>query len=409
MQRSFAFGPFVLDSARGTLTRDGAVVPLGTRSLALLGALLRAGNGVVDKWELMEAAWPHAAVEESNLSVQIAGLRKLLGNQPDGGPWIVTVARAGYRFAGTIEESDSMPAAASRPLVSVLPLVDASAGRDSEILAATLREDIAAALVSFRWLRVTQRGDAAAKYEVHGSLREAGPLRLAIRVTDTKSGTTLLARTFEAGTAAASDDLPRRIAAAIEPTLLQAEGAPGRGRSAVDHVRSGIGLFHRLSPATHHRARECFRLACRLDSGLAEARIWLARVSAGLVAYGWSDDPAADAEEGVRAGLEGVRLDDGNPYAHYGLALASIYAGAIQEAIAASQRAIELSDSFALGHLARDCWPAAWNSVLAIHSTTPGSTSSPAPSCCRARSRRRGIRRHACCGHARTGGRACRQ
>jgi DNA-binding winged helix-turn-helix (wHTH) protein len=36
----------------------------------------------------MEAAWPGMVVEESNLSVQIAALRKLLGPSPDGGDWM---------------------------------------------------------------------------------------------------------------------------------------------------------------------------------------------------------------------------------------------------------------------------------------------------------------------------------
>ena len=48
----------------------------------------------------MDTAWPGTAVEESNLSVQIAALRKLLGAAHDGGEWIATVPRVGYRFAG---------------------------------------------------------------------------------------------------------------------------------------------------------------------------------------------------------------------------------------------------------------------------------------------------------------------
>ena len=48
----------------------------------------------------MEAAWPGLAVEESNLSVQIASLRKLLGETPEGAEWIATAPRIGYRFAG---------------------------------------------------------------------------------------------------------------------------------------------------------------------------------------------------------------------------------------------------------------------------------------------------------------------
>ena len=81
----FEFGPFVLDAAAGTLTRDGLAVVVGHRGMALLIELLRAKHQPVSKAALMDAAWPGLAVEESNLSVQIAALRKLLGPTPTGG------------------------------------------------------------------------------------------------------------------------------------------------------------------------------------------------------------------------------------------------------------------------------------------------------------------------------------
>ena len=77
--RRVAFGPFVLDPARGGLLRDGRPVPVNHKGIRLLATLLRTPGEAVDKATLMDAAWPGMAVEESNLSVQIAALRKLLG------------------------------------------------------------------------------------------------------------------------------------------------------------------------------------------------------------------------------------------------------------------------------------------------------------------------------------------
>jgi DNA-binding winged helix-turn-helix (wHTH) protein len=57
----------------------------------------------------MDAAWPGTAVEEGNLTVQIAQLRKLLGPAADGGQWIATVPRVGYRFIGAIEQLGGVP------------------------------------------------------------------------------------------------------------------------------------------------------------------------------------------------------------------------------------------------------------------------------------------------------------
>ena len=62
-------------------------------------------------------------------------------------------------------------------------------------------------------------------------------------------------------------------------------------------------------------------------------------------------DAAADGAEGLAAALTAVRLDEQNPYAHYGLAIVSIYGGNLDQAKRAAERAIEASASFALGHL----------------------------------------------------------
>src|SRR5574337_348248 len=96
--RLFAFGRFALDAERQMLLRDGRPMPIGHRAVGVLHALVKVNGKVVTKAELIDFSWPGAVVEESNLSVQIATLRKLLGVAPDGADWIATVSRVGYRF-----------------------------------------------------------------------------------------------------------------------------------------------------------------------------------------------------------------------------------------------------------------------------------------------------------------------
>src|SRR5690349_14002380 len=74
----FAFGPFVLDPDAGTLLRNDVPVAIGHRASKLLAALVGRPGEILGKAELMDAAWPGTAVEEANLTVQIAQLRKLL-------------------------------------------------------------------------------------------------------------------------------------------------------------------------------------------------------------------------------------------------------------------------------------------------------------------------------------------
>lgn len=85
-----SFGPFVLDHQTGVLARDGTPVQIGTRATALLSALVAADGRAVAKDALMDAAWPGVSVEDNNLSVQIASLRKAMGRRPDGQDWIAT-------------------------------------------------------------------------------------------------------------------------------------------------------------------------------------------------------------------------------------------------------------------------------------------------------------------------------
>src|SRR5260370_6873890 len=95
--------------------------------------------------------------------------------------------------------------------------------------------------------------------------------------------------------------------------------------SAWDLVRQGMWYFHQVTRTTHLRARELFREAIKLDPQIAEGHAWLARVNAGVVPYGWSDDPATDLREGLTAARRAIQLDEKNPYSHYALAITSVY------------------------------------------------------------------------------------
>ncbi len=112
-------GPFRLDTANDLLFHGSEPVALGRRAIALLRALVERPGPVVSKDALIEAAWPGQAVEESNLTVQIAALRRALGEATGGDRWIATMPRRGYRFVGPVvtKEENGVAAAPSRPTV----------------------------------------------------------------------------------------------------------------------------------------------------------------------------------------------------------------------------------------------------------------------------------------------------
>ena len=184
-------------------------------------------------------------------------------------------------------------------------------------------------------------------------------VRISAQLVDAISGKHIWAERYDLELTevfAIQDEIAERVAGAIEPELLKSEGAQAAARhtgnmTAWDLVRRGTWHFHQVTRENHIKARELFREACRLDPEVPEAHLWLGRVSAGVVAYGWSDRPAADLQEGMEAALRAIHLDERNPYAHYALAIVSVYAERFEQAISAARKSIEISPSFALGHL----------------------------------------------------------
>jgi len=67
----------------------------------LLILLAHAGE-VVSKQQLMAGVWPDSVVEDINLRVHMAALRKALGDGQNGQRYIVTVAQRGYSFVAPI-------------------------------------------------------------------------------------------------------------------------------------------------------------------------------------------------------------------------------------------------------------------------------------------------------------------
>ena len=98
-EATLAFGRFRVLLRRRQLVADDVPIELGTRALDLLVVLLEANGSVVSKDELFNRVWPGIAVSEANLKVQIAALRRALGEDRD---FIRTEFGRGYRFTAAI-------------------------------------------------------------------------------------------------------------------------------------------------------------------------------------------------------------------------------------------------------------------------------------------------------------------
>jgi predicted ATPase/DNA-binding winged helix-turn-helix (wHTH) protein len=109
---ALSFGPFSLSLAERLLKRDDDPVPLGGRALDVLIALTERAGEVVSYRELISIAWPNVTVDEANLRVQIAALRKALNDGEHGVRYISNVAGRGYCFVAPVAQSTGRPIAA---------------------------------------------------------------------------------------------------------------------------------------------------------------------------------------------------------------------------------------------------------------------------------------------------------
>jgi len=123
--------------ARQLLLRGDKPIRIGSRAMNLLHALVRRPGEAVDRNELFRAAWPNLFVEDSNLKVNIAALRRALKAAGVNASCIATVPGRGYRFVAPLTvlgpREDVLPASIRR-IDGALPPTKSLIGR-ADVLA----------------------------------------------------------------------------------------------------------------------------------------------------------------------------------------------------------------------------------------------------------------------------------
>ena len=110
------FGSFCLLPGQRLLLEAEQPVPLGSRALDILIALIERHGELVTRRELMLRVWPGINVVDANLSVHIAALRRALRDGQAGNRYLVTTPGQGYRFVAPIStDDDLLPAVAWPP------------------------------------------------------------------------------------------------------------------------------------------------------------------------------------------------------------------------------------------------------------------------------------------------------
>jgi TolB-like protein len=343
-----SFGPFILDRGSGTLHSGGKPVPLGQRSFALLEALA-AAQGPVAKADLMQAAWPETIVEESNLTVQIAALRKAIGPRPDGQEWIVTVPRVGYRLVRGDVATRQPGQGARIPSVAVLPFQNLSGAPEQEYFADGIVEDIITALSRFKNITVVSRnssfvykgravdsrvaaGELGARYLLEGSVRRLGDrLRITAQLIDGKSGAHLWARSYDSTVSdifETQDRITESVVVTIVPKVTSEEIAHSfreRAESieAYDLYLRALSLLNEMRSDANTAGIELLERALAIEPNFAPALARLATAIEFRITLGWPPLGADDGERALRAAKRAIGLapDDAGVLVHSGSVL----------------------------------------------------------------------------------------
>ncbi|MGI4764384.1 MAG: winged helix-turn-helix domain-containing protein, partial [Janthinobacterium lividum] len=121
--REVRFGPFRVVPSRRLIEDAGAPLRLGSRAQNMLFALIERPGEVVSKADLLSKVWPDTFVDEANLKVQVAALRRALGDGQDGRRYIVNVPGLGYSFVAPIATSSAESSAEVVASASDLPVI----------------------------------------------------------------------------------------------------------------------------------------------------------------------------------------------------------------------------------------------------------------------------------------------
>jgi len=175
----YEFGAFVLDEKERLLTRNGTAIPLTPKVFDILLLLVQNSGSLVSKDALLKKIWPDAFVDESNLNVNVATLRKALGERRTEPQYIETLPKLGYRFVAKVvrrgANGNPSHGAATRPAfkraeaspdesdiktfnsLAVLPFNNGSEDPNAEYLSDGLTESIINSLSHLKSLRVIGR------------------------------------------------------------------------------------------------------------------------------------------------------------------------------------------------------------------------------------------------------------
>ena len=284
-------------------------------------------------------------------------------------PALVSLAEDGH------QKLIETPATVHRPVIAVMPFANLDDDPEFGLMVDGFGEDLIFALSAFRSFRVLartatfrlRRADMdhtdiqralGANYAVNGRVRRSGRrLRISVELVDCSTGDQLWADRYDRildDFFEIEDDIARRIAGAIEPTLenvemVRALGRPPETLEAYGLMQRGYWHIYRAKPDDEVQAFRFFEAALAIDPTYAEAVAGLAYLKFRDAHANLLNDFLGRMEDCRQTAAHALELDPRNPRAMRILSGADSIFGNHDVALATIKRAVELCPSYAQG------------------------------------------------------------
>ena len=266
-------------------------------------------------------------------------------------------------------------AAGQRPSIAVLPFANMSGDPEQEYFADGISEDIITGLSKLRWFFVIARNSSfiykgksvdvkriarelGVRYVQEGSVRKGGNrVRITAQLIDAATNNHIWADHYDGELTdifELQDEITKKVVAAIEPKLLEAEAMRTQNRSADD-----LGAWDLVMHANSHlwkqtkadgetaiamlmKATERYPDYAPAYSMLAFALLFRA-IPGGV-------SGSSDVKTAADLASQAAELDDNDPWAHLALGYANFLMRRTDIAVDEFERALEINPNFAAAY-----------------------------------------------------------
>ena len=121
--QALSIGAWLLRPDLNRIERDGTLVHLEPKAVAILCLLAERGGEVVSRQELLDLAWAGTVVSDDALTQAVIKLRKALGDDSRNPSYIQTIPKRGYRLLAPVEPATPGRSAMRRMHVPALVLL----------------------------------------------------------------------------------------------------------------------------------------------------------------------------------------------------------------------------------------------------------------------------------------------